>query len=164
MNTISPIWAPWRMEYILGEKQMDCFICEALANGVGKETLLLHVSSHSLVMMNRYPYISGHLMVVPQTHVSSLASLSREQMDDLHELLRTTVGLVKEVLNPDGINIGMNLGEAAGAGLRDHIHWHVVPRFSGDNNVFNVLAGERVIPECLEDTFQRYLPAFEKLP
>ena len=164
MNTISPIWAPWRIEYILGEKQMDCFICEALANGVGKETLLLHVSSHSLVMMNRYPYISGHLMVVPQTHVSSLASLSREQMDDLHELLRTTVGLVKEVLNPDGINIGMNLGEAAGAGLRDHIHWHVVPRFSGDNNVFNVLAGERVIPECLEDTFQRYLPAFEKLP
>jgi len=151
------------MEFILGEKPMGCFICEASERGVSEETLLLYLSEHSLVILNRYPYISGHLMVSPRQHVSSLAELSRERLIDLHETLRKTVGVVEEVLKPHGMNIGMNLGKAAGAGLEDHIHWHVVPRFQGDSNAMTVLGEVRVIPECLEDTYRRYFPAFTRL-
>lgn len=155
------VWAPWRMKYILGEKAMNCFVCEALETGVSDHTLVLKVTEHSLVMLNRYPYISGHLMVIPQRHVSTLAALSSEEMVDLHETLRRTTQLVEEVLSPAGVNLGMNLGKAAGAGLEDHIHWHVVPRFIGDSNSFTVLADARVIPEALVDTYARYLPAFQ---
>ncbi len=154
------VWAPWRMEFILGEKPMGCFVCEALDKGISEETLVLHVTGHSLVMLNRYPYISGHLMVIPTRHVARLDALTPEEMTDLHETLRMTVGVVEETLSPAGINLGMNLGKAAGAGLEDHLHWHVIPRFLGDNNAFNVLADARVIPEALVDTYNRYRPAF----
>jgi ATP adenylyltransferase len=157
------VWAPWRMEFILGDKNVACFVCEALKTGVSQETLVLHVTRHSVVMLNRYPYISGHLMVIPQRHVCSLSDLTVEEMGDLHETLRVTTDVVGETLHPAGINLGMNLGKAAGAGLEDHIHWHVIPRFLGDNNAFNVLADARVIPEALVDTYQRYLPAFQAL-
>lgn len=157
------VWAPWRMKFILGEKPMHCFICKAVEEDVSKENLVLHLTSHSMVMLNRYPYISGHLMVVPHVHVSSLDELSTEQMIDLHETLRKTVAVVRSTLNPQGVNVGMNLGKAAGAGVEDHIHWHVIPRFLGDNNAFNVLANSRVIPESLEDTWERYVEAFARL-
>jgi len=157
------IWAPWRMRYILGDKTMGCFLCEAVKKGPGEETLLLHLTRHSLVILNRYPYISGHLMVVPRAHVDTLKALSGEELLDLHETLRMTVEVVEETLRPDGINLGMNLGKAAGAGLKDHIHYHVVPRFIGDNNSFTVLADTRVIPESLIDTYRRYLPAFKEV-
>jgi ATP adenylyltransferase len=150
------------MAYILGEKQEGCFVCQALAMGVGEESLLLHVTAHGLVMLNRYPYINGHLMVVPRQHVSNLDALSRDELLDLHELLRRTVRIVREVQHPDGINIGMNLGRAAGAGLEDHLHYHVVPRYVGDHNAMSVLGDARVIPESLEETFRRYLAAFGK--
>jgi len=151
------------MKFILGEKPMHCFICKAVEEDVSKENLVLHLTSHSMVMLNRYPYISGHLMVVPHVHVSSLDELSTEQMIDLHETLRKTVAVVRSTLNPQGVNVGMNLGKAAGAGVEDHIHWHVIPRFLGDNNAFNVLANSRVIPESLEDTWERYVEAFARL-
>jgi len=151
------------MQYILGEKSMACFVCEALKLGVCEKSLVLQVTRATLVMLNRYPYISGHLMVIPTAHVSSLAALSAEDMVDLHETLRKTVGVVEETLRPQGINVGMNLGKAAGAGLEEHIHYHVVPRFVGDNNALNVLGDVRVIPESLEATWKRYRPAFEKL-
>ncbi len=157
------VWAPWRMEFILGDKDVACFVCKALNTGVSQETLVLHVTRHSVVMLNRYPYISGHIMVIPHRHVCSLSDLSVAEMADLHETLRVTTDVVGRTLNPAGINLGMNLGKAAGAGLEDHIHWHVIPRFLGDNNAFNVLADARVIPEALVDTYQRYLPAFQAL-
>jgi len=154
------IWAPWRMKYILGEKKMGCFVCEALPKGVCVETLILRITPHSLVLLNRYPYISGHLMVIPKAHVSSLDDLSAEQMADLHETLRFSIRKIQAVLSPHGLNVGMNLGRAAGAGLEEHIHYHIVPRFMGDNNAMNVLGDVRVIPESLEDTWNRFLPAF----
>lgn len=157
------VWAPWRMDYILGAKAMNCFVCEALKTGVSVGSLVLRVTTHSVVMLNRFPYVSGHLMVIPHRHVSSLSDLSVEEMGDLHETLRVTTGVVEAVLSPDGVNLGMNLGKAAGAGLEDHLHWHVVPRFLGDSNAFTVLAGARVIPEALVDTYDRYLPAFQAL-
>ncbi len=156
------IWAPWRMKYILGEKKMGCFVCDALPQGVCVETLILRITPHSLVLLNRYPYISGHLMVIPKAHVGSLDHLSPEQMADLHETLRYSIRKTLEVLRPHGINVGMNLGRAAGAGLEEHIHYHIVPRFMGDNNAMNVLGDVRVIPESLEDTWNRFLPAFSK--
>ncbi len=140
---------------------MSCFVCESLKTGVSAATFVLQVTKHSLVMLNRYPYISGHLMVIPHRHVSNLADLNDEEMMDLHETLRRTTRVVESVLTPDGVNLGMNLGKAAGAGLEDHIHWHVVPRFMGDSNAFTVLADARVIPEALIDTYERYLPAFQ---
>jgi ATP adenylyltransferase len=157
------VWAPWRMEFILGAKAMNCFVCEALKTGVSVETLVLHVTSHSVVMLNRYPYISGHLMVIPHRHVASLSDLKKEEMEDLNETLRRTTEVVNRVLSPDGVNLGMNLGKAAGAGLEDHIHWHIVPRFMGDSNAFTVLADARVIPEALVETYERYAPAFQQL-
>lgn len=157
------VWAPWRMAFILGKKPMHCFICAAVEHGVSKETLVLHMTEHSMVMLNRYPYISGHLMVVPHAHVSGLDELSVEQMVDLHETLRKTISVVRSTLEPQGLNVGMNLGKAAGAGVEDHIHWHVIPRFLGDTNAFSVLADARVIPETLEATWERYVSAFGKL-
>lgn len=154
------IWAPWRMQFILGEKPMGCFLCEAVAAGVGEESLVLELTEHSMVIMNRYPYISGHLMVVPKSHVSGLHELEPAAFDDLHRTLSRCVERVREVLNPQGVNLGMNLGKAAGAGVEDHIHYHVIPRFIGDNNAFNVLGNIRVIPEDLLSTYRRYLPAF----
>jgi len=157
------VWAPWRMEYILGGKAMGCFLCESSKIGIAEEPLVLHLTPHSMVIMNRYPYTSGHLLVTPRRHVSGLHELSSQEMLDLHETLRKTVGLVQEWATPDGINVGMNLGKAAGAGLEEHIHYHIVPRFHGDNNAMNVFGEVRIIPESLIETYRRLLPQFEKL-
>lgn len=142
---------------------MGCFICDAVAKGIGEESLVLQVTQHSAVMLNRFPYVSGHLMVMPKSHVSSLHDLSAAEMVDLHETLRRAVLVVEETLHAEGINVGMNLGKAAGAGLEEHIHYHVVPRFIGDSNAINVLADVRVIPESLEETWRRYAARFKKL-
>lgn len=140
---------------------MGCFLCEAGARGVGEESLVLRLTRHSLVILNRYPYISGHLMVTPRDHVSDLDALSDDALHDLHLTLRECVRTVRDVLQPQGINVGMNLGKAAGAGLEEHLHYHVVPRFIGDSNAVNVLGNVRVIPEDLVSTWRRYRPAFE---
>jgi ATP adenylyltransferase len=141
---------------------MGCFLCDAAARGVGEDTLVLHLTGHSMVILNRYPYISGHLMVTPIAHVKDLSELSDEQERDLHRTLVWATARVRDVLKPHGVNLGMNLGKAAGAGVEDHIHYHIVPRFAGDNNAMNVLGDVRVIPESLEATFRRYLPAFSE--
>lgn len=156
------VWAPWRMPFILGEKPMGCFLCESAVKGVGEETLVLELTPTSMVIMNRYPYISGHLMVVPIRHVDNLDALTHEEMLDLHETLRRCISRIKRWAHPDGINVGMNLGAAAGAGVKDHIHYHVVPRFTGDNNAMNVFGEVRIIPEDLIVTFRRLLPVFQE--
>ena len=157
------VWAPWRIDYILGEKSMGCFLCESARTGVSEETLILHMTRHSMIIMNRYPYINGHLMVTPIRHVSSLSDLPQEERNDLHDTLTNCIEVMRDVANPDGLNVGMNLGEAAGAGLRDHIHYHVVPRYVGDSNAVTVFGEIRVIPEDLIATYRRIQPAFEKL-
>lgn len=154
------VWAPWRMQFILGEKPVGCFLCDSAGIGVGEETLVLRMTPLSMVIMNRYPYISGHLMVTPIRHVGSLSDLRDEEMFDLHETLRKAVVSLQKAGNPHGFNIGMNLGKAAGAGVEDHIHYHIVPRYFGDSNAMNVFADVRVIPEDLVVTFRRILPYF----
>lgn len=155
------VWAPWRMPFILGAKPVGCFLCDSSNKGVGEETLVLRMTSHTLVIMNRYPYISGHLLISPRRHVGNLMELTPEEMTDLHETLRQTVSALERAGKPNGFNIGMNLGKAAGVGVDDHLHYHVVPRYWGDNNAMNIFAEVRVIPEDLIVTWKRLLPYFD---
>ena len=116
-----------------------------------------------MVMMNRYPYANGHLLVAPKKHVDTLDQLTREEMGDVLETTKNAVHILGEVMKPDGFNVGLNLGEVAGAGIADHLHFHIVPRWQGDTNAMSVLAGVRVISEHLEATFKRLRPHFEAL-
>ena len=156
------MFAPWRMQYIEGEKPEGCVLCEALRRGEGKEALVLHIAKYSFVMLNRYPYTSGHLMVVPKRHVSDPAQLSTEEYGELAELVRLSLKVIGRAMNPQGFNVGMNLGEAAGAGITDHFHIHVLPRWSGDTNFMSVVGGVRVIPEALYSTFDKLYPLFKE--
>src|SRR5689334_14110501 len=124
------LWAPWRMAYIGGPRTSGCIFCAALS-GDRREALVLGATRHSLVMLNRYPYQSGHLMVAPRRHTADLPGLPGEEHADLGETLRRAMANVSEALRPEGMNVGMNLGACAGAGIVDHLHWHVVPRWNG---------------------------------
>lgn len=154
------IWAPWRMEYINDTKPQGCFFCLAGKNETDRENLVLHRTSQSIVMLNRYPYTSGHLMVAPIRHTAELDSLSDGEMLDLFRAVRLCRNVLQKVASPQGYNIGMNMGRAAGAGVEDHLHIHIVPRWNGDTNFMTVVADLRVIPEGLLNTYDRLHPLF----
>jgi ATP adenylyltransferase len=149
-----PLWAPWRIEFIRSKKESGCFLCgnEKPEAAKSEEELIVARFPLCFVLLNRYPYNSGHLMVVPYRHVGDIAELSP---DEAHELMDACV-VAKKVLGslmfPDAYNIGFNLGLAAGAGVADHLHMHIVPRWNGDTNFMPVLGGCRVVPEALLDT------------
>ncbi|MBI5903843.1 MAG: HIT domain-containing protein [Deltaproteobacteria bacterium] len=158
------IWAPWRAEYVVAEKDKTCIFCSA-ASAVGAEDegrgLVLFRSTRSIVMLNRFPYNSGHLMVAPVRHVARIEELDDEESADIFRLVRRSTACLREALNPQGFNIGLNMGSAAGAGIEDHIHMHVVPRWNGDMNFMPVLADVKVIPEHLKQTMKRLKPCFD---
>ncbi|NHK31046.1 MAG: HIT domain-containing protein [Asgard group archaeon] len=149
------IWAPWRIEYILQQKNDECFICNVISDKPenDKINLLLYRGKKSSVLLNKYPYISGHLMVAPNTHTSELVAISKEVSSEMWHLVTKCVELLNKSINPDGFNIGMNLGKNAGAGLETHVHIHIVPRWSGDTNFMPILADTRVISQALEETY-----------
>jgi len=154
-----PLWAPWRMTYIArAGAAAECIFCVAPADR--RERLLLGTTAHSLVMLNRYPYQSGHVMVAPRRHTASLAELPAAEHADLAETLRRALASLGDALTPDGFTLGMNLGRAAGAGIADHLHWHIVPRWSGDTNFMPIVAEVRVMPQHLLETYDRLRPAF----
>jgi ATP adenylyltransferase len=157
-----PLWAPWRMEFIRAEKPKGCIFCEfpAAPEAQDRANLLVHRTAHAFTCLNRYPYNSGHIMVIPRAHVAELGALSAEAHADLSEELRRAVAVVKRVYAPEGMNVGMNLGRAAGAGIADHLHWHVVPRWVGDNNFMPVMADQRVVVEALDDAWTRLSAGF----
>ena len=157
-----PLWAPWRMEFIRSEKPKGCIFCDfpAAPPSQDRANLVVHRSAHSFTCLNRYPYNSGHLMVIPRAHVADLGALSAEEHADLSEELRRAIAVVKKIYAPDGMNVGMNLGRAAGAGIADHLHWHVVPRWAGDNNFMPVLADQRVVVEALDEAWARLSAGF----
>jgi ATP adenylyltransferase len=159
------IWAPWRIDYILGPKGGGCVFCEYASHDVSmlREDLVLVMQAHAFVCMNRYPYASGHLLIVPRRHVSGLGELSTEEYDATMRLLRDAVACVEVAMRPGGVNIGVNVGQAAGAGIADHLHAHVVPRWVGDANFMPVVADTRVMPEYLDKTWQRLRAAFERV-
>ena len=161
-----PLWAPWRMEFIRAPKPDGCIFCDfpAAPEAADRANLVVHRTAYAFTCLNRYPYNSGHLMVIPRAHVSELAALAPEAFADLQDELRRAVEVVKATYRPEGLNVGMNLGRAAGAGIADHLHWHVVPRWIGDNNFMPVLADQRVVVEALDEAWERLRAGFEAAP
>jgi ATP adenylyltransferase len=158
------LWAPWRMKYILSEeKGGDCIFCPGEDREKDEERLILSVGPLTIVMMNRFPYNNGHLLVAPIQHVSSLDQLSDEENLDLLHLVRHSIDILKKAMNPDGFNVGLNLGRVAGAGMADHLHFHIVPRWNGDTNYMTVFGEVRVIPEHIKETYKRLRPYFQRL-
>ncbi|HBG45985.1 MAG TPA: HIT family hydrolase [Deltaproteobacteria bacterium] len=156
------MWAPWRSEYIHAEKEAGCVFCKATAARPG-EGLVLFNGSVSVVVLNKFPYNSGHLMVAPSRHVAKVEELTPEESIDMFRLIRHCTSVLTKAMNPGGFNIGMNVGKAAGAGIDDHLHMHVVPRWNGDINFMPVLSDVKVIPEHLQKTLSLLLPFFERL-
>lgn len=158
------LWAPWRMRYILGEDKPDgCIFCLA-KDGVGADNLVLGVGETTLVMMNKYPYNNGHLLVAPHKHLPDLSKLSGQEKQNLLEVVDLAVGALRKLMNPDGFNVGLNLGRAAGAGIEEHMHFHVVPRWEGDTNFMTVFGEVRSVPEHIKASHQKLKPFFSKLP
>lgn len=157
-----PLWAPWRLEYVQqADESEGCVFCaEAAGELADDSSLLLRRSAHALVVLNKYPYSSGHLMVAPIRHVGSFPELTEEEALAIHALAVAGVRTLEEVYRPDGFNLGWNLGRVAGAGIADHVHLHVVPRWSGDTNFMPVLAELKVIPEHLVTTRDRLRAAW----
>ena len=150
------IWAPWRMNYI--EKQGEvpgCLFCERLAQEDGFDNLILHRGDKAFVILNRFPYTSGHMMVVPFAHRPSIEDLEPDSMRELIQLSSAAVSILRKTYRAQAFNLGINIGEPAGAGVVDHVHMHVVPRWSGDTNFMVTTAETRVIPEALAETYQR---------
>ncbi len=164
MTSMKNLWAPWRMQYILGPKCHDgCVLCAPESRAEDEEHLIVYRSEHVFAMLNRYPYASGHLMVIPYRHVSDITDLTAEEAADLMAVTQLCCRVLREISHPQGINVGLNLGEAAGAGIGMHMHMHVVPRWSGDSNFMAVLDDIRVIPEALVETYRRMAPVFAAL-
>ena len=154
------IWAPWRIKYILGKKTGGCFLCIKKTTGYKKRHFILCESEHSFVILNKYPYTAGHLMVIPKKHVPDMDSLSEEELADFFLLLRFSARALQKAITPDGMNIGANLGSTAGAGLEEHLHFHIVARWNGDHNFMPVIGDTMVMPEHLDETYNRLLPFF----
>ena len=154
------MWAPWRIDYILDKKEEGCVFCNAPAN---KDGLTLFADSEMLVVMNKFPYINGHLLVAPIPHIPTLDFLSEMQMGRLLKLVEISRGILKQVMHPEGFNIGLNIGKIAGAGFEEHLHFHIVPRWSGDTNALAVFGDVRVIPEHLKRTYDNLKPFFADL-
>ena len=146
------------MEYILGPKEPGCIFCFDPKQDT--ERLVLRRESHAFVILNKYPYTGGHLMVVPTLHECRLGAFEPNVWGELCELVRRSSQAVEKTLNPDGLNVGMNLGRVAGAGVDDHLHFHIVPRWNGDTNFMPVLGHVRVMNQYLEETYQQLKPAF----
>lgn len=151
------LFTPWRYSYITGQRDGSeaCFLCLAAADAGCEERLVIHVAQHHLVVLNRHPYTNGHLMVAPLAHVGTPEAASPEAQRELWPLVLRCRQLLDEEYHPDGMNLGLNLGSAAGAGVPDHFHLHLVPRWKGDTNFMSVLAATRLVPEGPLETWRR---------
>ena len=160
MNTL---WAPWRMELIeKGTGRHGCIFCELPRESADRENLVLGRTRNTFAILNRFPYNNGHLMVVPKRHLSELEGLSAEENAELSQMLRVAVRLLGVAYKAHGYNVGMNLGQVAGAGIADHLHWHVVPRWNGDTNFMPILGETKVMIEYLHAGWDRLRPLFEQ--
>jgi len=159
-----PLWAPWRLEYIKQAGEQDgCVFCAEAAGALpAEESLLVILGDGALALLNKYPYSSGHLMVAPRRHVGEFAELARDEILEVHRLVVDAIDTLTRVYGPGGFNLGWNLGHTAGAGIADHVHQHVVPRWSGDTNFMPVLADVKVIPEHLLETRDRLRDAWPR--
>ena len=154
------MWAPWRMEYILSDKDEGCIFCKALSE---QDDLTLYKGETTMVVMNKFPYINGHLLVAPTQHLSTLHQLKKDEMALILKTVQKSVEILEKVMSPDGFNVGLNLGKVAGAGVEEHLHFHIVPRWFGDTNALTVFADVRVIPEHLAATYKKLKTYFDNL-
>jgi ATP adenylyltransferase len=156
------LWAPWRMEYILGEKEKYCIFCVKPLEKNDRDNLVLYRDKNVFVIMNKYPYNNGHLMVVPYFHASSFEGLDDDTLQDLMQITKYCVDCLTAAFHPEGFNIGINIGKAAGAGIEEHLHMHIVPRWGGDSNFMAVIDEVRIIPEHILETYDKLYPIFNK--
>lgn len=159
------LWTPWRSTYMEAKKiKSSCIFCVAAKSPAeDRETLVVHRGKHCFIILNRYPYTSGHLMIVPYNHVSKLTAESAVSTNEMMELARQAEQVLEAVYHPEGLNMGMNFGAAAGAGISQHIHLHMLPRWSGDANFMTTVSNTRIIPEALGDTYEKVSRAFAEL-
>lgn len=159
------LWAPWRIDYILGPKPDECVFClpehePGVLTEDDEERLVLYRGRANFVIMNRFPYGGGHIMAMPYAHVMKLYDLEPDTLDELMRLITACTRVLEQAFSPQGINVGLNLGEAAGAGIREHLHFHLVPRWNGDASFMAVMDEVRVIPEHLKATYAKLKPLF----
>jgi len=159
-NIMEHLWAPWRMEYIQMEKPEGCILCQKPSQDNDAANHILYRGNKNFVIMNAYPYNPGHLLIAPYRHVASLDNLTPDERHEHIDVVSRSVEILRGVFNPGGFNLGTNLGRLAGAGIADHIHTHVVPRWQGDTNFMPVVGDTRVIPEALAETYQKLKDKF----
>jgi ATP adenylyltransferase len=158
------IWSPWRMKYISeNESGAECIFCSAVESSADEENLVLYRGQHAYVIMNRYPYTSGHLMVVPYEHQAVIGAITTAARNELMELIARVEFILDEVYHPEGYNVGANVGAAARAGIASHLHFHIVPRWSGDTNFMSTLANTRVLPEALGESYRRLAEPWKRV-
>ncbi len=157
------LWAPWRMAYVGVEQPQGWIFCVKPAEDRDAENYLVHRGKHAFVMLNAFPYSSGHLLIAPYRHTADFTGLSEEELLELMQLAQQGITVLQRVYRPEGCNLGMNLGRVAGAGIAEHLHLHVVPRWGGDTNFMTVVADTRVLPEALADSYRRLREGWEAL-
>ncbi|WP_010478794.1 HIT family protein [Thermococcus zilligii] len=157
------LWAPWRIEYIRSPKHKGCIFCDFPKENEDRERLILYRGEHSFVIMNNYPYNPGHVMIAPYRHVGKWEDLTDEELLEIMKLSQLMIKAIKKAMNPDGFNLGVNLGRVAGAGIDDHVHLHIVPRWNGDTNFMPVIADTKVIPESLKEAYDELKKAIEEV-
>lgn len=157
------LWTPWRYKYIVSDKSGGCIFCEALRKEEDDKSLVLHRGKFNLVMLNRYPYSNGHIMIAPNEHIASPELSGPETLGEMSKLMQNCLEALRENYKPNGFNIGMNLGRTAGAGISDHYHLHIVPRWEGDTNFMTVLNDVRLIPQDLNDVYSQLKPLVSRI-
>jgi len=149
------IWAPWRMEYIELKKAEGCILCEKPKQDNDAENYIPYRGDKNFIILNSYPYTPGHLMIAPYRHIANLEELTEEELHEHFEIVSRSIKVLRQEFSPEGFNLGINIGKAAGAGIVDHVHTHIVPRWQGDNNFMMVISDIRVVPEALAKTYQK---------
>lgn len=160
---IDRLWAPWRIDYIKAPKEEGCIFCDKPKSNNDRESLILYRGPSAFVLMNLYPYNNGHLMSVPYAHESDPLNIDSNTKSEIMEIADRSMEILKRVMNPQGFNFGANIGEAGGAGIADHLHYHIVPRWGGDTNFMPVLGHTKTVVEGLEETYDSLKPEFDKI-
>ncbi len=156
------IFAPWRKDFIeKKEKEEGCIFCKRKELDVSLESLVVYKSELCFIVLNKYPYNNGHIMVAPFAHKGDFSDLTQPELNDMSKCLQLAINVLKKAYNPQGFNMGMNIGSVAGAGVADHLHWHIVPRWGGDTNFMPLIGQTKVLHEILEETFNRLIPFFD---
>jgi len=152
---VDRLWAPWRIEYILSEKEEGCLFCRVISEDRDDENLILYRGEKAYIILNKYPYNNGHLMIVPYRHVPNIEDLDDDELLEICRLTTLSIKLLKHVMKPEGFNIGANIGKAAGAGIEEHFHLHIVPRWVGDTNFMPIISDTKVVVEAIKETYKK---------